>query len=105
MYSMRQILLIFSTVFVTKSVTADYAVFETKNRSEAHLFVTRTGRKLRPVKFEWNWVFTDRRSQADFTIRWVRNKSEADVIIFWSPTPTEAGWKRNHKLQQKLRTR
>lgn len=102
MYSIAHILVALSTVFITRSVTADYKVYETTNRSEAHLFVYKTDSRFRAEQDETMWRFTDKMWEANFTVRWVKNRSEADLIIYWTNSLHEVGWKKKHKLQGKL---
>lgn len=105
MYSISSILTYLSIVFVTPSVTADYRVYETKIKSEAHLFVWESKTKTESLNEESRWFFASTKTNSNFTIRWVKSKWQSDIIIYKTSSKFEAGWKKYHPLKNKLHIR
>lgn len=93
---MNTILMILSLVFVTPNQNAHYKVFITKDRYQADLWVWKTDDKYQAKNSEQIWFQTDDKYAANFSVKFVDSKSKANLIIYYTKTKNEAGWKKPH---------
>lgn len=96
-------ILAFLAVFtVNTGNIADHRVFVTKNKNEAHLWVYATNRRFDSPQREEIWFHTKIKTESDFTIRWVKSRQQADLIIYFVKNRNLAQWRRNHRLKNFL---
>lgn len=96
------ILMFLSVVFITPNQNCDYKVFVTKDKYQADLWVWKTENKYQSKNVEQVWFETDDRYEADFSVRFVDSRYKADLIIYYTKTKNEAGWKKPHLLRESL---
>lgn len=99
---MSPILMVLSVFTITTSTTADYKVFVTNKRHEAHLLVWQSKSKWESLGKEEIWFKSKSRSESSFTIRWVKSRHQSDLIIFFVKNRSEAGWQGEHRLKGNL---
>lgn len=99
---MSQIMVILSVFFVTTSGTHDYKVFVTKNKYEADLWVWRSKVKYEGFGKEEFWFQTNSKYQSSFTVKYIKLKYKADLIVYFVDNKYQAGWRKNHPLKNNL---
>jgi len=99
---MTSILMSLSLFFVTPNQTCDYKIFVTKNRYVADLWVWESKNRYESKNREEFWTEVRLKCQADFTVRYVKTKYNADLVIYFTDSKYQSGWKKNHRLKNIL---
>ena len=99
---MNTLLTLLSLIFITPYQNSDYKIFVTNDKYQADLWVYRTDNKYQAKNVEQIWFQTYDKYASDFSARFVDSKYKADLIIYYTKTKNEAGWKKQHRLRGSL---
>ncbi len=84
-------------IYVTKYNDVELKVFVTEYKADADLVVYKTNYKSEAEGNEGIWYFTERKGDADRTIRFVRSRRDAELVIYYTLFKNDAGWVNKNK--------